>query len=407
MSLEDSPSKRAGACSLGKDREPLAFVGACFPPTVLERLIQREEITDIPANVFGWKIVDSLRKNGKHVDVINEHKQPKFPKGQFLSKGYVITEPDVDLYTYRYINVAAIEKISRAVEIYMKLHYLQPTHIVVYSLHTPYLLPVILYKWKAKCKSVLVIPDLPMYMFGKSSSIRRLLKGIDYKLLKQLIKKIDAFVLLTKQMKNELNINAPYTVVEGIVDDGIIPCDEIRSNRGDYIFYSGAVSRNYGLERFIKSFMGTSVDCQLLVCGNGDYAKEIIENAKVDDRIRYLGFLDRDKVRRLQANATLLVNPRDSDDDYTRFSFPSKTVEYMASGVPVMMERLEGIPEEYYSYIIEVKNHDWVTAINRFFEMDRDERSKIGIDGQKFVIEKKNGFIQGKKIVELFELVDK
>ena len=49
--------------------------------------------------------------------------------------------------------------------------------------------------------------------------------------------------------------------------------------------------------------------------------------------------------------ATLLINPRFSNEEYTKYSFPSKNMEYMASGTPILTTKLPGMPKEYYEYI--------------------------------------------------------
>ena len=38
------------------------------------------------------------------------------------------------------------------------------------------------------------------------------------------------------------------------------------------------------------------------------------------------------------------VNPRQNNEEFTKYSFPSKTMEYLASGVPVVAYKLDGIP---------------------------------------------------------------
>ena len=63
-------------------------------------------------------------------------------------------------------------------------------------------------------------------------------------------------------------------------------------------------------------------------------------------RIEFLGMLPRTDVLELQSKATILVNPRQPVGDFTKYSFPSKTIEYMASGTPLLMYKLPGIPEE-------------------------------------------------------------
>ena len=45
------------------------------------------------------------------------------------------------------------------------------------------------------------------------------------------------------------------------------------------------------------------------------------------------------------------MNPRFTGAEYTLYSFPSKNIEYMVSGTPVITTRLAGIPDDYYPYV--------------------------------------------------------
>jgi hypothetical protein len=53
-------------------------------------------------------------------------------------------------------------------------------------------------------------------------------------------------------------------------------------------------------------------------------------------------------------NADVLVNPRRNDAEYTKYSFPSKNVEYLLSGNPVVGYMLDGMGQAYrdFMYIV-------------------------------------------------------
>ena len=90
-----------------------------------------------------------------------------------------------------------------------------------------------------------------------------------------------------------------------------------------------------------------SNDVELWICGSGD-AKDIIEDeAQKDSRIKYFGLVDSQTALKMQHQATILVNPRTSDGEYTKYSFPSKNMEYMVSGTPVLTTDLPGMPKEH------------------------------------------------------------
>jgi len=54
--------------------------------------------------------------------------------------------------------------------------------------------------------------------------------------------------------------------------------------------------------------------------------------------------------------ADVLVNPRENNEEYTKYSFPSKNIEYLASGNPVVAYMLDGMGDCYREYIYLLEN---------------------------------------------------
>ena len=70
-----------------------------------------------------------------------------------------------------------------------------------------------------------------------------------------------------------------------------------------------------------------------------------------NDNIKFFGFIKHEEVEKLQNECDFLINPRRPSGTYTKYSFPSKTVEYMLTAKPVIMYKLEAIPDEYDGYL--------------------------------------------------------
>ena len=122
--------------------------------------------------------------------------------------------------------------------------------------------------------------------------------------------------------------------------------------------------------------------------------------------MKYLGQLRRDEVLKLQKGATLLVNPRTPEGEYTKYSFPSKTMEYMASGVPVLMYRLPGIPEEYFKhcYVVEELGENALTkALERVLSKSTEELTEVGLSARSFILKHKNPIAQMGKVVDFIK----
>jgi glycosyltransferase involved in cell wall biosynthesis len=114
--------------------------------------------------------------------------------------------------------------------------------------------------------------------------------------------------------------------------------------------------------------------------------------------------VSRGEARALQKRATVLVNPRMPTDDFTRYSFPSKTMEYMASGRPVLMHALPGMPEEYLPHFVQPATTDVKGLASAMEDMSGWEASRLvafGVKARNFVLQEKNAVIQCRKIVDL------
>ena len=104
-----------------------------------------------------------------------------------------------------------------------------------------------------------------------------------------------------------------------------------------------------------------------------------------------------------EQRASLLVNPRPSSPEYTKYSFPSKTMEYMASGTPVLMTKLPGMPKEYYPFIYTIDDETVegvANALKAFFAIPASDRYRKGASAREFVLAKKSNIEQAKKIIE-------
>lgn len=267
-------------------------------------------------------------------------------------------------------------------------------------------------KLKKKYPNVMVcdiIADLPG-MTNLSSKKSALLQWfIDYKAKKSLkrLEAVDCFVLLTKQMADYLHISKPYCVVEGIASKS--QPIERKGNSKKTILYTGTLHQKFGVMNLVNAFSQIeSPDYRLMICGIGDSEKAIREAAEKDSRISFLGQLPRSEVLEWQKQATVLVNPRQNNEEFTKYSFPSKTMEYLSSGIPVVAYKLDGIPDEYDAYIQYVED-DSIESLKKKLievcELSDEERQSLGSAGRAFVLTEKNSTIQVKKIVMLIKSI--
>ena len=383
----------------------IVFVGPCSEVKNGNKTIDDIIVDDIPANIFAEKIVKGIHLNGIDITVFNDLKTTYFPKGRFIIKEKKYKSEGIEFINIRKLNVFLLEKLSKKIRIKRMLRRTRPDVIVVYSLHSPYLIPVLSFSKMNRCNVISIVPDLPEFMFGRYFGILKVLKLIDIKRIRKLEEQIDGFILLTNQMKEKINNKQMrFIVVEGICKDfeesENMVCNYNFTN--DYIFYSGSIDSCYGIPEFIDIFLSTNLSVDLVLCGSGDFEEKLHYLALYNENIHFLGQISHNDVLFLQKKAALLVNPRRRNDDFTKFSFPSKTIEYLLSGTPLMMEKLPGVPDEYFKYIID-SNGDWSSSLKHFFSLSKEKRAEIGKKGREYVMEYKSIKAQGEKITNFIE----
>ena len=244
-----------------------------------------------------------------------------------------------------------------------------------------------------------IVTDLPD-MLGGSRFSKELANFV--------IRHCTGYVLLTEAMNDYLNKKGkPYVILEGHADitmaDRVPSMDKKTAPRA--CFYAGGVSRQYGLSNLVEGFQKANVpNAQLHIYGPGDYVKQLQQIAAEDDRIYYGGMLLNTEIVDKEQEATLLVNPRPTDEEYVKYSFPSKTMEYMASGTPVLTTVLPGMPKEYhpYVYLLEDETSDGIARmLTEVLSHSEEALFQKGTEARRFVLEEKNNVIQARKILEM------
>lgn len=281
--------------------------------------------------------------------------------------------------------------------------------LIIYALTTPFTWIANYVQAKYKdIKVCIVVPDLPEYMnvaAMKKKGIYHFLKSIEIINIRYSIRHIENFVLLTDAMKEWFGRTIHYTVVEGIasqiiaerIDVNELNCDE------KHIIYAGGIKREYGVADLVESFCRIKAsDWVLDIYGDGVDLDDIRRIAQQRENVIFHGRVSNEKVVRALSTASILVNPR-NNQEFAAYSFPSKIMEYMASGTPMLAYKLDGIPLEYepYYYHIQDAENGMETAMRVVMNASEEERRCLGNRAKQFVAEMKNPVIQTKRILEL------
>ncbi len=228
-------------------------------------------------------------------------------------------------------------------------------------------------------------------------------------------RKCDCFIFVTKAMAEALNIGEkPFCVIEALYEvkgriEKLSTDIELENKHEKMVFYSGSLDREYGIAHLLDSFcIIKDKSIKLYIAGLGNAENMVRNYEKKDSRINYLGYISPGEVSKYQAIATVLINPRLPDENYVRFSFPSKTVEYLAAGKPYISHRLPCNPPEYDSYIQYADGTtdvDLANKIQEICDLSEAERTIIGLKGREFIIKYKSPQVQMQKMIKMIDTI--
>ncbi|KIA89115.1 glycosyltransferase [Kaistella jeonii] len=276
--------------------------------------------------------------------------------------------------------------------------------VVFTSIYLPFLFAIIPFKIFSNIKFVSFVPDLPAHSFSYTTDgsflKRKLIPAYIY-LANKLNALVDYYVFITKYM-SDIYPNKPFTIIEGFVDVKKKTVELPHKSFPKAVLYSGSLFEKFGIKNLLTAFTQIEGDYELWLFGGGDMTADIIDYATKDKRIKYFGNRPNTEILNYQKKATLLINPRFSHEEFTKYSFPSKLMEYLSSGTAILTTRLLGIPDDYQDkfYFIEDESvSGFKQSIENCLKKNTDELETFGNNGKNFVMNNKNYISQIKKLI--------
>jgi glycosyltransferase involved in cell wall biosynthesis len=245
-----------------------------------------------------------------------------------------------------------------------------------------------------KVPIIALTTDLPSELTGSKFFKQKVTK---------LIKSYDKHIMLSIYANEKLNPkHKPYLIIEGMVYPEMLkeyPNEEVFT-----MLYAGGLSQSSGIETLLQAFDELKLkDAKLQICGSGELVELVESYASRNHDIIYLGTLKNSEVLILESKAHVLVNPRRSTSEETKYAFPSKIMEYLLSATPILSTKLQGISEEYNQFLIYIKEETvegFKEGILTFYNMSDDQRLKLGRKGRGFVLTHKTNEMQARRVIE-------
>ena len=288
-----------------------------------------------------------------------------------------IKDDEILIKTVPYINIPIIKQLMIQHMLKKELNRVLSTDefhnstIVVYNTMSIFARPVLRTAKKQGLNAIAIVADLPIR--EKKNMVRR----IEDRRQIESIGRMSDIIPLTKQIALDFAPDLPYCVVEAGCNPDDYGDDDLQLDTSSYnnVVFSGTLNLLSGIELIINAMRAVkNHDIILDIYGDGPLRQFVETAAKSTHNIHYHGKVTNDQMIAIQKKAGLLVCPREKDSFTTKYTFPSKILEYICSGVPVLSNRLPGIPSEYEQYINYTASEseaDWAYAIDTILQPEQ------------------------------------
>lgn len=393
------------------------LLGFTVPDKVAKNLFALDLGPAVQTHKFAWSLTRALKAGFGTVILASSCPIQNYPLGKkIIFKGGEFEEQNVDGVMLGFINLIILKHLTRFIACLFVLPRLIARKnvelIFVHGTHTPFLIFGLLARVFGK-RMVVVLTDPPGVLLPTDKLLSRALKKVDIYLVSTILKFADAVVSLAPELINRFAVNKPFLVFPGILESTLaskLSVEKKTQQEGKpfTIVYAGGLSKAYGVDRLLEaiSSFDQGENIQIRLFGRGDQEGSIQQLANGDARFYYGGFVTSEELIPELLQADLLINPRPTHEEFAGMSFPSKLIEYLATGRPVLTTKIASIPETYvpyFSFIVDESPKGIKEAIEDIMQISSADRDVFGSAGCKFINADASESVIGFKIAGLIE----
>ena len=232
----------------------------------------------------------------------------------------------------------------------------------------------------------------------------------DFLLQRLVIPRLDGAMVVSRAIAEDLAGDRPVCLIEGGVGRGSVEPLPRRPRPEGAPFtlaFAGSLDAVNCIDFLLDTMDHLPAGFRLLVAGDGILAGKVRERAARDPRVDYRGLLDFSGVRALYAEADALLCIRRTGG-VREYYFPSKLMEYLASGVPVVATALGHVAEEYGDGLVLLREETppaLAALLGELAATPAAEREALGRRGRDLVLRGKTWEAQGRKLAAFLRRV--
>lgn len=265
--------------------------------------------------------------------------------------------------------------------------------VICYNLTAPPALPISFVCKLLKLDLVPFIGDINVPgEVVKDTFLRR----IEFATQKKLLNKVDGLLIANQAIVDDFAPNRKALLMEGGVMEDFIRRFEMHKKQPDdtfHVVFAGQLSVLNGVTMLLEAMKLLDMpNLRVSIVGGGQFTNEVRQVVSRDVRLNFLGLVSHRDVMQLYESADLLVNLRRTDYQTHRYVFPSKVVECLATGRPLLSTCTGHIEAEFGEFVFKLKEETpeaLAKKIQEIAAMDPAERGAFGLRAQQYVKENK------------------
>lgn len=308
-------------------------------------------------------LVTALVDQGVDVELVGVPTTPTWGRGGrlWVSRVTVHSQAGLRSRAIGFPNIVGLKQVWIAISLFLRVLLITRSlrlrrhdhHVVVFNTISYIAIPVMLVSLITRSRTVGLIADVPL---ESSRTHRAGYVRLESRLEIWAISQFSRIVVLSQHVARDFGrVGQPWMVIEGGVShnewvgkDHAVP-DPYGTRR---VVFAGTLNEVSGIELALEAMtLPAAMGCELQIFGSGPLLDVVKEASSRTPGICYMGSVPHVEVMNAYGGAALLISPRAPDDYVTRYTFPSKILEYLGTGIPVLANRLEGMPDAYDSLL--------------------------------------------------------
>jgi len=229
----------------------------------------------------------------------------------------------------------------------------------------------------------------------KLSQLTRVAYHYMDKSARHIIKRLDGRIIINELIARDYAPGKDFLLIDGGVSQHVInhlfPLNP--HNGENYVFVlAGMLWENNGTRLILEALEhNKSRNVRVVFAGRGQDVELIKERAKSDNRIEYAGMLNIDELFHLYEKADVLLNLR--IEDTVDYHFPSKLLEYMATGRYVISTAIAHAERDYGDFLHilrDVSGKGLSECWNEVLKIGKEELYLKGLRERAFMLESRS-----------------